>query len=152
MRQGLGARTPTVALIIMSATALFSCKESIETTDAIGSADSLSTQTIYEMNLLRSEYGQIRSQVQAPLMENYSLLPEPYEIFPQGIKVTGYTPEGLLESEITAQWAIHKIGSQERWEAYGDVVVINFITEERIETDTLYWEKNRAKHKMRDIW
>ena len=143
MRQGFGAKYAficTVAFMVMGATALFSCKESIERTEAIGSADSLSTQTIYQVNALQSDHGRITTRLEAPLMENFSLLPEPFESFPQGIKITGYTPEGLVESEITARQAIRKTGNRERWEAFGDVVIINFIKEERVETDTLYWD------------
>ena len=148
MRQEFGAKNSLihmVALILMGATVLFSCKESIEKMGAIEGTDSLSTQTTYEMNGVRSEYGMVQMSLEAPLMENYTLLPEPFEIFPQGIRITGYTAEGLLESEITAQRAVHKTGSQDRWEGYGNVVIINFITEERVETDTLYWDKSRAK-------
>ena len=148
MRQDFGARYAalwTVALLLMSATALFSCKESIEKMNAIGNADSLSTQTTYQMNGVRSEFGQVRMRFEAPLMENYSLLPDPFEIFPQGIKITGYTSEGLLESEVTAQKAIHKTGDNDRWEGYGNVVLINYITKERVETDTLYWDRSREK-------
>jgi len=129
----------------MGATALFSCRESIEKTDAIGHTDSLSTQTVYGMRLIESEYGRVRTRFEAPLMESYSLLPEPFDIFPQGIKVTGITPEGLSEFEITAQRAIRTTGNKERWEAYGDVVIINFIKEERVETDTLYWDSAGKK-------
>ncbi|MCL2739015.1 MAG: hypothetical protein FWE30_06175, partial [Bacteroidales bacterium] len=80
MRQEFGARYTficTVALVIMGATALFSCKESIEKTDAIGYTDSLSTQTVHGMRLIQSEYGRVRTRIEAPLMESYSLLPEP---------------------------------------------------------------------------
>jgi len=148
MRQNVGARYSfvcTVALVMMGATVLFSCKEMIQKTDAIGQTDSLSTLTIHEMRAVQTEYGRVRSRLEAPLMENYSLLPQPYEIFPKGIKVTGYTPEGVLETEITAQRAIHKMGSNERWEAYGNVVIINFIKEQRVETDTLYWDRPSRK-------
>ena len=135
----------TVALVAMSATVLFSCKETIEKTDAIGHTDSLSTQTVYEMNAIQLEYGKLRTHLQAPLMESYALLPEPFETFPKGIKITGFTPEGVLESEITAKRATHNKGSMERWEAYGDVVIINFIKDERVETDTLYWDSAAKK-------
>ncbi|MCL1973572.1 MAG: LPS export ABC transporter periplasmic protein LptC [Bacteroidetes bacterium] len=148
MRQEFGARYSliyTVALIVMGATTLFSCSESIDKTDAIGSADSLSTLTVYEMNGVQSAFGKVNTRLEAPRMENYSLLPDPFEIFPQGIKISGYTPEGVLESEITAQRAIHKTGNRERWEGYGNVVIINFIKGERVETDTLYWDSAAKK-------
>jgi LPS export ABC transporter protein LptC len=121
-----------------------SCNESIEKTAALISVDSLSTQTVRDMNAMETKYGKISGRLEAPLMEVYALLAEPYEIFPQGIKVMGYTPEGQLETEITANIAIHRTKSdQERWELYGNVVIINHLKNETITTDTLYWDRAR---------
>ena len=33
----------------------------------------------------------------------------------------------------------------EKWEAYGDVVVKNIIKGERMETDTLYWDRDNER-------
>ena len=132
----------TMALLFLSAFVFVSCKEAIEKTDALSVLDSLSTQTVRNMHFIETKYGKVYLRLEAPLMENYSLLPEPYEIFPNGLKVKGYTTEGELETEITANMAIHRTQSdQERWEAYGNVVVINHIKEERLLTDTLYWDR-----------
>ena len=133
--------TKLIALIFLSAITFITCKETIETTDALHAVDSLSTQTAYDMKVYETKFGKISLRAEAPIMETYSLLPDPYEIFPKGIMVTTYNPEGLLETEITANMAIHKTKSnQERWEAYGNVVIINHIKEETITTDTLYWD------------
>ena len=146
MRQNLGAKYAIRAVaLFLTGAILFSCKESIERTDAIGQTDSLSTQTVYQMDAVQKEYGKVRTRLQAPLMESYSLLPEPFEVFPQGIKIISYTPEGELESEITAQRAVHKTGKNERWEAYGNVVILNFAKGVRVETDTLYWDQAKKK-------
>ena len=131
----------TIALIFLSAIVFISCKETIEKTDALHALDSLSTQTAYDMKVYETTFGKISMRAEAPIMETYSLLPDPYEIFPQGIMVMTYTPEGLLETELTANMAIHKTKSnQERWEAYGNVVIINHIKEETITTDTLFYD------------
>ena len=66
----------------------------------------------------------------------------PYDVFPQGIELRGYTPEGLLETRIVANYAKHvKKENQEIWEAYGDVVINNYIKGEKMETDTLFWNR-----------
>ena len=131
----------TVALFFLSATLFISCKESIEKTAALSFVDSLSTQTVRDMKAIETRFGKLYGSLEAPLMEAYTLLAEPYEIFPKGIKIMGYTPEGQLETEITANRAIHRTKtSQERWEVYGNVVIINHIKNETMTTDTLYYD------------
>ncbi|MCL2727178.1 MAG: LPS export ABC transporter periplasmic protein LptC [Bacteroidales bacterium] len=142
MRPPFGAGFYRVALLFLGATLFISCKDSIEKTDALGAIDSISTQTVRNMRGIETKFGKVSIRLEAPLMETYSLLAEPFEIFPQGIRIEGYTPEGELESEITAKMAIHKTKSnQERWEAYGNVVIINHIKNETLKTDTLYWDR-----------
>ena len=144
MRQlfGVANKLFTIALSFLGAIVAFSCKESIEKVDALSAVDSLSTQTVRKMEMIEAKFGRVYLSVEAPLMENYSLLPDPYRIFPNGIKVETFTPEGERETQITAQVAIHHTNSeQERWEVYNDVVIINHIKKERLETDTLYWDR-----------
>ena len=134
-----------VALIFLSAIAFVSCRESINTVGAIEQIDSIATQIIHNMRGIQTEFGKIRVRFEAPLMENYSLLKEPFEIFPQGIKVTTYTPEGEEQTQMTARSAIHKKGRNERWEAYGNVVIKNFLEGTTLETDTLYWDQTEKR-------
>lgn len=135
-----------VALLLLGATLFISCKETIEKVDALGTIDSISTQTVRDVSAIETRYGKVTGRLEAPLMETYALLADPFEIFPQGIRIEGYTPEGQLESVITANMAIHKTKSnQERWEAYGNVVIINHIKNETLKTDTLYWDRAKAR-------
>ena len=135
-----------IALFFLSAIVFISCKESIEKTEVLSCVDSLSTQTVRNMNLTETKFGKISVRMEAPLMESYSLLNEPYEIFPEGIRVLGYTPEGYLETEIRANTAIHKTKSdRESWEAYGNVVIVNYLKNETITTDTLFWDRVRQR-------
>jgi len=147
MRQFLGAivSTLTIALFILSAIVLVSCGESINKVDAIAQTDSIATQVIHNMRGTQTEFGQLKMRFEAPLMENYSLLKEPFEIFPLGLKVITYTLEGEPETEITANSAIHKKGRNERWEAYGNVVIKNFLEETTLEADTLYWDQGQKR-------
>jgi len=127
---------------MLSAIVFISCKESIEKTEALSAVDSLSTQTVHKMNMVETKFGKVSLRAEAPLMESYSLLTEPYEIFPQGIRVMAFTPEGILETEMTANLAIHRTKSdKESWEAYGNVVIVNHLKNETITTDTLYWDR-----------
>ena len=149
MRQLFGAAEHgiyAIALSLLSAIVVFSCKESIEKTDALTAVDSLSTQTVRDMELIETKFGKVSLRFRAPLMESYSLLAEPFEIFPQGLEATTYTPEGELETMITANIAIHfTTNENERWEAYGNVVIVNHIEEQTLLTDTLYWDRTKQQ-------
>lgn len=135
-------RMVSIALSLVSAIVIFSCKGSIEKTDALSTVDTLSTQTVRGMEFIETKYGMVATRLQAPLMENYSLLPDPFQIFPEGITVITYTPDGECETKITANSAIHYTQSEnERWEVYGNVIIINYIEEQTLTTDTLYWDQ-----------
>jgi hypothetical protein len=85
---------------------------------------SVPTQIVEEMILDQSKGGRLSMRVYAPLMESYSKKIPPYDIFPNGMNIKAFTPDGLLETEITAKVARHIKGkSQDKWEAYGDVVI-----------------------------
>ena len=69
-----------------------------------------------------------------------------YELFPDGFDVYAYDKEGNLETQISSNIAKHtKEGKNEKWEAFGNVVINNFIKGERMETDTLYWNREEGK-------
>ncbi|MDP3453481.1 MAG: LPS export ABC transporter periplasmic protein LptC [Bacteroidales bacterium] len=130
-----------VAVTLVIATLLFSCKEEIPKSD-IGNITELPTQRVENMNVIQYVKGITAYVIDAPLMERYTASESPYDVFPRGIVMRGYTPEGLLETRIRANFAKNiKQSEQEIWEAYGNVIINNYINGERIETDTLYWNR-----------
>ena len=105
-----------------------------------------------DMFYVQSENGRLKLRVEDPRMEVYEHDTVSYDLFPKGIRVYGYSEEGLLETTIVSREARHDkgLGSNrkgELWAAYGKVVVKNIIKGERMETDTLYWD-SAAK----EIW
>ncbi len=90
-------------------------------------------------------------RIESGRMEVYEYDTLSYNYFPEGIRVFGYNIDnGLLETTIVADEARHDKyahGGNDVWSAYGNVVVINILKREKIETDTLYWD---AKNK--EIW
>jgi LPS export ABC transporter protein LptC len=137
--------TRFVAVTLVVATLLFSCNEDLATTDSID-LSTVPTQIIEDMVLDQTKAGKLSMRVCAPLMESYTRKIPPYDIFPQGMNIKAFTPEGLLETEITAKEARHLKGpSQDKWEAYGDVVINNYIKGETIQTDTIYWDRTAKK-------
>ncbi len=135
-----------VAVTLVIAISLNGCKEDIPKSD-IEEVEHLPTQIIEGMLLKQYHSDMVAYEVTAPILERYSNAEKPYELFPKGIELLGYTTEGELETKIRADYAKHVIERKgaEIWEAYGNVVVINFIKEERMESDTLYWNRKEQK-------
>ena len=103
------------------------------------------------MLLINSDMGRLKMRVESPRMEVYEYDTLSYNYFPKGINVFGYNEEdGLLETTIVADEARHDKftnSGEELWSAYGNVVVINILKREKIETDTLYWDASK-----KEIW
>jgi LPS export ABC transporter protein LptC len=102
------------------------------------------TMQVREFKVNYTEYGKTKTRLTAPLLVRYMMAPEPYSVFPDGFFVEFFTPEETLESQITANYALYKEKPEELWKAVGDVVVINFEKQQKLLTDTLYW--NRQAH------
>ena len=135
-----------VAVILMIATNFMSCKKRDNIIGPVD-IDTLPRQTIKNMRAIQTHNGLVAMRIEADLMESYSNDTVSYEIFPKGFNVFGYTKDGNLETKIQSDKAKHtKKGDEEKWEAMGNVVIYNFIKGERMETDTLYWD--RYNHKI----
>ena len=108
-------------------------------------------QVIHDMNVLQTEGGEASMRMHAPLMQKFDYvkdsLRQSYEFYPDGFFVDAYTDNGELETSIVSKQARHiTTKDRESWSAFGDVVIINHLKGEKIETDTLYW--NRAEKKI----
>jgi LPS export ABC transporter protein LptC len=102
------------------------------------------TTQVRELNVNYTEYGRTKTRLTAPLLVRYMMAPEPYSVFPEGFFVEFFTPEETPESQITADYALYKEKPVELWKATGNVVVINHEKQQKLFTDTLYW--NRQEH------
>ena len=103
-------------------------------------------QTADSMVVLRADNGNVSMRMTSPLMERYYYKTDStevsYELYEEGFNVYAYTADGELETTIVAQEARHNtVSGAESWCAYGDVVIINHIEGQKIETDTLYWNR-----------
>lgn len=133
-----------VAAIIMAATVLLSgCGN--EVNEPIDFS-SVPVQTVDSMVILRAENGNLSMRMLSPVMERYSYEKDStsysYELYKGGFNVYAYTADGELETTIVAAEARHNtLSGAESWCAYGDVVIINHIEGQKIETDTLYWNR-----------
>ena len=102
------------------------------------------TMQVQEFKVNYTEYGKTKTRLTAPLLLRYMMAEEPYSVFPDGFFVEFFTPEETPESQITANYALYREKPVELWKATGDVVVINHEKQQKLFTDTLYW--NRKEH------
>jgi LPS export ABC transporter protein LptC len=120
-----------------------SCSEGDATVPPI---DEVATPTmqVREFGITYTEYGKTKMRLTAPVLVRYMMAPEPYSLFPEGFFVEFFSAEGPLESQITADYALYKEKPVEVWKAVGNVVVINYEKQQKLLTDTLFW--NRQEH------
>lgn len=132
------ATTTVVAFIV------FSCSSRIGEADRLD-LNSHPVQIVNDMFAVQTKNGVVVMRMEADVMERYSTDSMNYETFPRGLAVYGYTDEGLLETTIFSDNAVHETmkrsDQEEIWKAYGNVVIKNVIKQETMETDTLYWDK-----------
>ncbi len=105
-------------------------------------------QTVNDMYAVQSKNGTLQMRMEAKLMQRFQndCTNVSYELFPQGFDVYAYNEEGLLETQIHSDMAKHTTTkNDEKWEAFGNVVIKNFVKGERMETDTLYWDREQKK-------
>lgn len=133
----------TLALVSFS-----SCSSKLEEADRIDLSQT-PTQIVNDMFAVSTDDGVVKQRFESPAMLKYVTDSLDYEMFPYGLEVYGYTEDGLLETIIMADRAKHvaegKSSKSELWEATGNVVVSNVIKHETMETDTLYWDRNKAE-------
>ena len=136
------ATAAAVAIVV------YSCKGKLSEAEKLD-LNTTPVQTIENMFFVQTENGVVKNRIEAPLMERYDNDSVAVELFPKGVKVYGYESDNKLESIITADVAKHekfKKTGEEKWAAYGNAVIRNVIKQERMETDTLYWDQ--AKHEI----
>ncbi|MEG0153713.1 MAG: LPS export ABC transporter periplasmic protein LptC, partial [Cellulosilyticaceae bacterium] len=133
-----------VVIAFAVATFVVSCGK--EKTFAPIDLNKVPRQTVKDMYAVKTQDGMLQMRMQASLMLRYENKIESYELFPNGFDVYAYNNEGLLETQISSNAAKHTTTrDDEKWEAYGNVIIKNFIKGERMETDTLYWDREQKK-------
>ena len=129
---------------VLVAILLYSCRN--ELPPAID-FEQTPVQIVHDMNVLQTERGEAEMRMHAPLMQRFEFhkdsMLQSYELYTDGFLVNAYTEDGQLETTIVAEQAKHvTTRGRESWSAFGDVVITNHIKGERMETDTLYWNKD----------
>lgn len=135
------AAVSTVAIIV------FSCRSKLSEA-ALLDLTQTPLQTVDSMYMIQSENGKLQMRVATGSLQRFETDTVSREMFPDGIMVYAYNEDGDLETTIKAREATHiqdKRTKAETWKAYGNVVVRNIIKKETMETDTLYWDRQKQE-------
>lgn len=142
----------TTASALALAFVVYSCRSNLAEAQKLDLGKT-PLQTVDDMFFVRTENGKLKMRVESPRMEVFEHDTVSYDLFPEGIRIFGYSEDGKLETTIFADAARHDkpaSGSRragEVWSAFGDVVVRNIVQQETMETDTLYWDSE-----AKEIW
>lgn len=122
-----------------------SCKEE-ETSEPIDT-EITPVQVVRDMAFIQSDWGSSVMKMNARTMQHFAFvkdsMAQSYDFYPDGFHVNLYTLDGALETEINSQQAKHvTTAGKEQWSAFGNVVIINHIKEQKVETDTVYWDQS----------
>ena len=136
-----------VVIALAVTTVVISCKgeQQEDSQDLSG----VPMQTIVNMNAVQTKNGVLQMKMESPLMERYDNDSLSCELFPNGFKVYAYNELGELETQIVSDVAKHtttkdKDNKVETWEAFGNVTITNIKKNERLQTDTLYWDREKG--------
>ena len=137
-----GNTFPKRSLIISIALAvimLISCKNDIEVISSLTNIDNLPSQTIVNLETVYTDSAKTRLILKSKLVERYNLEEDSYMEFPQGMEVLFYDKNGIVNSQISAKYAIY-LEADELWEAKDSVVVVN-ADDEILNTEQLFWDE-----------
>lgn len=124
---------------------VFSCKGKLNMEEKKDLSDS-PVQVVENMFVVQTENGVLQMRMEADRMERYDNDSLSYELFPEGFSAFTYNEDGMLETTIFSDAAKHikdKRTETEVWQAYGNVTVRNEIKDETMETDTLFWDRDK---------
>ena len=145
--EGISKILRTIATAATVAIVVFSCKSKLSEAQSLDLAKT-PLQSVDSMYMIQSEKGRLQMRVSTPKLRRFETDTLSTEFFPDGIMVYAYNEEGDLETTITARQASHikdKRTHAETWKAFGDVRVRNIIKKETMETDTLYWDREKQE-------
>lgn len=141
-------KTATIFLIVAAFAycVSISCERKTEVTKNID-LNKAPRQVVDSIYAVQSENGNLTMRVEAKRMEKYENDTVSYELFPKGFDIYSYNRDNFLETHIHAKVAKHTISKryEEKWAAYGNVEIFNYVKGEKMVTDTLYWDKNNHK-------
>jgi LPS export ABC transporter protein LptC len=135
----------SVAVILITAT-LYSCSNSLEEVARLNQPDTIPVMHARDVEISESESGRLKYTLTAPLLNQYDEQGGTVLKFPEGFKVIFYDSLNPKEirTEITADYGINN-EARRIMEASRNVVIINYLKNEKLNTEHLVWDQNTKK-------
>ncbi len=130
-----------IAVVLLS-TILPSCKNDVQTVLSLDVVDTLPEMTARDIEILYSEKARVQIKLISPLLVSKSE-EEPVLLFPKGFTVFFYDSAMNLKSTITAEYGI-SYEKKKLMEARNNVVVENLEKEEKLNTEELFWDRDKG--------
>ncbi len=122
------------------------CKNDLDEVRSFITEDTIPTMYAKNVSIAESENGNLKYKLTAPVLYRYENDKGATVKFPEGFKVIFFdslNPD-LIRTEITARYGINK-EIEKIMEAKSDVIVINHLKGEQLNTEHLVWNQNTKK-------
>lgn len=120
---------------------LFACKNDLKEIAAMDFSDTIPEISARNIDFTFSDSAIVQIRLTGPVMHAYEG-EEPYMVFPDGFMVEFYDSVMNVTTTITGLYGIH-YREKKFMEARKNVVVTNFETGERLDTEELIWDMNK---------
>lgn len=121
---------------------LFSCENDMEDVRQFApNKENLPALTSISIEIFYTDSSQLKAKLKSPLLQEFNGI-EPYSEMPNGVKIEFYDGDGMMNSKLSSNYAIHYKNSDEML-AKGNVEVLNR-KGEKLNTEKLIWD-NRKK-------
>jgi LPS export ABC transporter protein LptC len=132
----------TGGIAILFLTSLLpSCKNDVSTVLSLDFVDTLPEMTARDIEIFYSENAKVQIKLVSPHLVNKTE-EEPLMIFPEGFTVFFYDSAMNIKSKITADYGI-SYEKKNIMEARHNVVVENLEKEEKLNTEELFWDREK---------
>ena len=128
-------------LVIPGVFYLTACENDIEKINSLTNTNNLPEIKGKNIEVLYSDSGRVKMQLNAPEIQQYGKAERPYVEFPKGIHVMFYGDSLSIESEIFADYAKY-FQEEKLWEARGNVIAHNITEGKKLNTEELFWDEN----------
>ena len=120
---------------------LFACKNDLKEVAAMDFSDTVPDISARNIDFTFSDSAMVQIRLTGPVMHAYEG-EDPYMVFPEGFMVEFYDSVLNVTTTITGLYGIH-YREKKFMEARHNVVVTNFETGERLDTEELIWDMSK---------
>lgn len=139
-----GVFTPLIFFVLFIAFA--GCSNDLDDVKRVNAQDTIPVMYARNVNIAQSESGHLKYNLTAPVLYRYESAKGATIKFPEGFKVIFFDSlnPNKIRTEITAKYGINR-EFEKIMEAKSDVVVINRLKGEQLNTEHLVWDQNSHK-------